>query len=184
MAWAHAPVPGVKGFYVGLLHPFSMAAELLVLLAFSLLVSQHRSIRENMWKSFALGSIVGLGLATGSWITFDANLPLLVLTVCVGLSVAGALSLPLPVALFASAAIGFLVGRVSLADPGPLAAVVFTTSGAFLGAHMLFFLVTAGLFKLKDKIYWPSMPVAFRVAGSWISAISILLAAVTFHEKV
>ena len=174
----------IMGIYVGLVHPFTMAAELLVLLGFSLLVVQHRPIGEKMWTAFALGKHCwAAGMAIGAWITFDANLPMLALTVIASLSVAGALSLPLPMAHFASAAIGFLVGYVSLADPGPLAAMAFTTSGALFGANILFFLVTAGLLGLKEKLKWPWIPIAFRVAGSWIAAVSLLLAALTFNER-
>jgi hypothetical protein len=161
-----------------------MASELLVLLGFSLLIVQHRSIGEKLWMAFALGNILGLGLAIGAGITFDANLPMLVLTVLAGLSVAGSLSLPPPVAHLVSAAIGFLVGYVSLADPGPLAAMAFTTSGALFGANILFFLIAAGLLGLKEKLNWPWIPIAFRVTGSWIAAVSLLLAALIFHEKI
>ena len=177
-------MPGIEGFYVGLVHPFTVAAELLVLLGFSLLVGQHLSIRENMWKAFALGSIIGLGLAIGAWVTFEPVLPMLALSVISGLIVASAISLALPVAVLVSATIGFLMGQVSLSDHGPLAAMAFTTAGAVLGAHMLFFVLTAGLFMLKNKVKLSWIPIAFRVAGSWLSAISLLLAALAFHEKV
>ena len=182
-AWAHAPLPGIEGFYVGLVHPFTMPAELLALLGFSLLAGQHLPLAQKMWKAFALGNVVGLGLAVGAWITFDANLPLLVLTVVVGLYVASALSLPQIGARLGGAAIGFFVGAVSLADPGPLPAMAFTTLGALVGANMLFFFVAAGLLELQGKLKWPWLHIALRVAGSWIAAVSLLLAALTFRAK-
>lgn len=134
--------------------------------------------------AFALGNVIGLGLAVGTWTTFEPNLPLFALAVVVGISVASAIALPLTVARPGSGAIGFFVGCVSLADPGPFAAMAFTTFGSLVGANLLFFCIAGGLVGLQEKVNWQWIPIAIRVAGSWIAAVSLLMAALTFHQKV
>ena len=37
-AYAHSPVPGIEGFYIGLLHPFSTPAQALLMLGLGLLI--------------------------------------------------------------------------------------------------------------------------------------------------
>jgi urease accessory protein len=175
--------PGAEGFYTGLFHFFTVPGELLVLLAFSLVISQHVTVAEQIWKAFALASLFGLAWAFGGWSAFNPDLPLLATAVVVGLYVASAVPLPLLILRIGSAVIGFLVGFVSLPDSGPRAAMAFTICGTIVGVNVFLAYVGGGLVALQKKVSWPWLPIGLRVAGSWVAAISVLLAALAFRAK-
>ncbi len=60
-AFAHAPIPGIKGFYIGLIHPFSTPAQALLMLGLGLLIGglAVEKIRWN-WGTFSVSLFAGL----------------------------------------------------------------------------------------------------------------------------
>jgi hydrogenase/urease accessory protein HupE len=59
-AYAHSPIPGIEGFYVGLLHPFSTPSQALLMLGLGLLIS---GLRQKHYPS-GLGVFLFSMLAT------------------------------------------------------------------------------------------------------------------------
>lgn len=59
-AYAHSPIPGIEGFYVGLVHPFSTPSQALLMLGLGLLIS---GLRQNQFAP-GLGVFLVSMLAT------------------------------------------------------------------------------------------------------------------------
>lgn len=177
-AHAHSAAKGIGDFYAGGLHPLTSLEHLLAFLAFGLLAGQQGQRAEPVLGVFCLALLVGA--AAASWLP-DApwlSLPNVASSILFGGLVA--LARPLPQAVFHAMAVVFGLthgytngegmaegGKAYLFVPGvALAALVVTAYG----------LITTD-WLLRRKAAW--IPIAVRVAGSWIAAVGILVLAVT-----
>ncbi|MCA0930583.1 HupE/UreJ family protein [Ruegeria profundi] len=179
-ASAHSPVPGMEGFYVGLLHPFSTPPQALLLLGLALVAGGFETARVQwLLGSFLVASLGGLMLAFG-FEELDATMFALAFVVC---SVAALFPGKLfPVALALIGVGAFLIGDASVPDEGPPQDRLFTMSGSMVGANMgMLYLV--GIFLLiKERFTQPWVGIAFRVAAAWIGAVSLLMLALGLSE--
>ena len=180
-ARAHSPVPGIEGFYVGLVHPLTSPAQILALLAVGVFFGQRRDARP--WLPVAVFACVCLAgvLAGLSGVTFDAAGPgLLLLALLVAtLAALWPLTPALP-GLAAAGVAGLLTGLESIPDPGPVRATAITLSGTYIGAVVLLLYCIGGLMWVLDNARWSWVPVAFRVAAAWVAAVAALLLALHF----
>ena len=161
----------------GLLHPLSLPGEMLTLVAFGLILGANPAAAKPAWQAFAVASTATLALASPGWIALDAEPLLLALALACGLAIALAGSLPQAAAQAAGVGTGFAAGLVSVPDPGTAAAMAVSGIGALFGANIILSYVGGGLIYLRGLVTWSWLPVALRVLGSWIAAVSLLLGA-------
>jgi hypothetical protein len=181
VARAHAPIPGIEGFYVGLAHPATEPVQLFALLSLSLLLGTLASLRfRRAWAAMIAGA--GLGALSGVLVApvgaFDTALLAMTL-VSASLALfprppAAALLLPL------CAVIGFLLGQGALPDPGALSARAVTLAGALVSI-LATPLVLHGLCALAlGRLRRAVVTTGLRIAQAWILAIALLLLAFLF----
>jgi hydrogenase/urease accessory protein HupE len=174
-AYAHSPIPGIEGFYIGLLHPFSTPSQALLMLGLGLLISGLRQSHYPPAFGIFLFSILA-ALLIGPWL----NRPDTVLFASAVLVCAMAAIWPktyLPVALAVVAVGGFLIGQVSIPDPGPMRDRVITMAGSFVGANVGLLYIAGGAIFLKDRFKQHWVEVAFRVVSAWLGAIALVMLA-------
>jgi hypothetical protein len=188
-ALAHAPIEGIDGFYVGLLHPLSTVPQLLALVALSVLLACGWSARTHLWlyvAALALG--IGLGQAgLAPSMPEDRIAPLSVALLALALAAATLAALApkaarLP-ALALAAAGGGMIGLLSTPDPGPLRATLITLAGSFTGAGLAVLYGSAGLGWLRERYPAAWMDIGQRVAAAWIAAVSALMLALAFAPQ-
>lgn len=171
----------MEGFANGLLHTFYLPAEILALAAFGLVIGSHTAAARRLWLAFLLASLAAIFMVYQGWAGFDPGVPLLIVAMISGLFLASALPLPPLLAPVAGAFTGMCIGLASMPDPGSFDAEMFTIAGSLLSANAALYYVSAGVRLLNRRFSWPWLPIAFRVAGSWIAAIALLLCALTLR---
>ncbi|MFM1895581.1 MAG: hypothetical protein RLZZ385_655 [Pseudomonadota bacterium] len=177
---AHAPYPGIRGFYVGFLHPLTLPSHVLMILALCLLLSSKAGPRP-MTSLVALGLSTGLGLllafALAEWL--PTALLILLFTTAVGAAIIPAWQAPPWVLPTLAGLGGLLLALESIPDPGAFGDVAITTLGALAGIHYLVMYGTrlAGLAQQRWRSRW--MEIGIKVAGSWITAIGCMMLAFT-----
>lgn len=170
-ALAH-PMQGVGDFYAGMLHPLAAMEFVLPMIALSLLAGQQgRTSAIGMLAAFpvslALGAVLGVPIHLPSivaWVDLGSMAGL-------GLLVAAALPLAPSVAAALSALLGLTIGLANGAELGGQVSPYRFVPGFALVGLML---VTYGI----GCVRWlraPWMRIGFRVLGSWIAAIGILI---------
>ena len=85
-----------------------------------------------------------------------------------------------PVAILLSAIGGFLIGYVSIPDPGPTQGRAITMAGSLVGANVGLLYIYAVILMVKERYTWQWVGVAFRVVAAWLGAISLLMLALQF----
>ena len=174
-AWAHSPVPGLEGFYIGILHPFSTPAQALMVVGAGLLIGGY-AVREARWAFVALCAAIFGGIFFGA-----GALP--VDTVLFGAAfVACALAALMPgrligVAVLSVAIGGWMIGALSVPDPGPLRDLLFTLSGSVVGANLGPLYIFGIRQAIQERFAQPWVAIAFRVAAAWLGAISLVMLA-------
>lgn len=179
-AYAHAPIPGIKGFYVGLLHPFSTPAQALLMLGMGLLAG-FCVVDKAKWflSAFLLATLIGVFFGSAEW-DLDPALYATAIGVCVlAALVPGKLA---PVAIALTAVGGVLIGSVSITDAGLTQDRVITTSGSIVGANIGLLYLWGFTHFVQDQYPWPWVRIAFRVAAAWIGAIALLMLALAFAD--
>ncbi|MGA2245298.1 MAG: HupE/UreJ family protein [Verrucomicrobiota bacterium] len=174
-AGAHTAAAGLGNFASGLLHPVSTPTHLLVLLGVGLLAGQHSPLRlKTLLAVFIPVSAVALCLTTTGMVKAVYQPILIALALMAGTLVI--LGKPLPPfagrMIFALAAVA--LGLDSAVETGPWPAIVKTLLGTWIG---LVVVVTDLAFyaSLFTKHQWQR--VGLRVAGSWITAASLMILA-------
>ncbi len=174
-AYAHAPVPGLKGFYVGLLHPFSTPPQALMLLGLGLLIGSFATSKGLLFLvGFCALSLLGVLTGSTAW-ALDSALLVMAITTCTLAALISGKALPLGALL--SAVGGYLIGVTSIPDPGPLSDRLFTITGALFGANigLLYLWGARNLIPARFAYAW--VPLAFRITAAWLSAIALLMLA-------
>jgi len=178
MALAHSPYPGVRGFYVGALHPLTTPAHVLLIVAVSILLgSQVREGRMRYLVTVFTATAAGLVLAFVLSGFLPSALMILVLTTIVGALLILPRTLPGWLLMALAGLSGFLLAMESIPDPGAFLDVLITVFGSLVGIHYLIMYGSRGAGYALDR--WDSRVthLGFRVAGSWISAIGVLMLA-------
>lgn len=170
-------MPGVDGFYLGLLHPLSTPAQACLMTGLGLLAGALGPERAKwICLAFLLTSLGGV-MAGAAGAELDAVLFCLAF-LCSALAalIPGALVL-LCVALAATG--GALIGIVSVPDPGPAADRMFTMSGSVVGANLALLYLFGAVHFVQTRFSLPWVRVALRVVAAWVGAISVLMLALT-----
>lgn len=181
-AWAHGAVPGVQGIYWGMLHPFTSGPQLLALFALSLVIQQRLPDSEDVFHGFWISCLAGAGAAALGLSGHDVDMPLLACAILAAVLVASAVRLPLAAVLVLAVGCGLFSGYLSWPDPGATGDMLFTALGAILGSVLIVIVVAGAVQALSQAVRWPWLPIAVRVAGSWIAAISVLLGALLLRN--
>jgi hydrogenase/urease accessory protein HupE len=178
MAFAHSAVPGLKGFYVGMVHPLSTPPQLLALLALGLLLGQCWPRKFTLaWLLFALAAAGGLILGFAGYGHSRAERALLVTALAASsLATITPAWFIVPGTLLAGAG-GLFLGIASTPDPGPLGAMIVTITGTYLGVNLAFFYASGGIGWLRDRFNNAWAHIGLRIIAAWIAAISCLMLA-------
>jgi hydrogenase/urease accessory protein HupE len=177
-AAAHSPMPGFEGFYVGLLHPLSTPGQLFALLAVGLMLGHRFPERFAMpWLVFALALLLGILLGqTGLKLGHKETLLLSTAATAAALSALIPSGFWLAFVLLSGAA-GALIGLLSTPDAGTLRDTLFTLAGSFVGANLALLYLSGGTGMLLDRFPQRWVHLGLRIAGAWIAAISLMMAA-------
>ena len=174
-AGAHTVISGVGPYISGVLHPFTTPAHLLLLLGLGLMLGQHAPLGlKTPLAVFLPLSALALALTTTGLVKTVYPPVLISLALLAGALVA--LGKPLPAraggVVFALAALA--LGLDSAADNATGWGIVKTLLGTWTGLIIL----------LADTAYyssrftrWQWQRVGLRVAGSWITAASLMILA-------
>jgi hypothetical protein len=179
VSFAHAPMPGVEGFYVGLLHPAGAPESLLCAFAVGLVLGMAGStLARKAWGLFVVALALGLvwsyareTAATSAW------LPLAIALAAAASAVLGKARW-LTIGL--GAAGGMAIGLASAPDPGPAGAVVITLAGTFVGANLLLLLAFGGVDIARERLRAAWFMLAARVLAGWLIAIILLWGAFAY----
>ncbi len=177
-ASAHSAFPGIEGFYVGLIHPFSTPPQALLIMGLALLGGGFKP-EQVQWllPSFFVANIAGLVLAFG-FEELDAKMFAIAFAACSTAALLPQKLLPFAIALVCVGA--FLIGDASVPEPGPLRDRLFTMSGSLVGANVGLLYLLGGSLWVRERFKKPWVGIAFRVAAAWLGAVSSLMLALGF----
>ncbi len=172
-AQAHAPIAGIEGFYIGLLHPFSTPSQALVMVGLGLLIGGFAAVQVK-WQlvSFLVCVFLGVFLGSADWEP-DAMLFALAFVACAAAALIPGKLVPLTLAMAAVG--GFLIGSISIPDDGPVRDRIITMSGSVVGANIGLLYIFGIIHVVRERYTWPWVDIAFRVAAAWLGAISLLM---------
>jgi len=197
VALAHSPMPGIEGFYIGLLHPAGAPEPLLCAITLGLLLGvAGPGVARPAWGAFALALACGLAWSFAGgvgpafeWLSLAAALAAALAGV-VGFSPGLSTDLvearptdwSIRVAVGLSAAGGAAMGLGSVPDPGPTGDVLVTIAGSFVGANFLLLLAFGGVDLLRERMPVAWVLIGSRVVAGWLVAIVIMLLALTYRS--
>lgn len=176
-AYAHSPIPGIAGFYQGLLHPFSTPPQALLLIGLGLLAGGFEKDRAR-WMLLAFCAAMAVAMISGYGGVSDTFL----YVVAILASTLAALShkslyLLAIISLFLG---GSLIGCVSIPDGGLMRDRLIVMTGSFAGANLALLYVTGLVYIINDRVSLTWTPIGFRVAAAWIAALSGIMLAIQF----
>ena len=174
-AAAHSPLPGIAGFYSGLLHPLTTPDQVLALLAAGLLLGTFGLARlaPAAWL-LGIGLIVGIAVtAPGS----DPNAALYGLACVAACLAALTPGKALPLALAVATVAGVLLGAAAVPDSGPVRDRVITMAGSFAGVALLVLYLAGSVDLLQSRVADPATAISLRVAAAWIAAVATIMLA-------
>ncbi len=184
LAQAHSPYPGVRGFYVGALHPLTTPSHVLLIIAISLLLGIRSNDNRMRFLVGIFSTAVGLILAFVLASYLPSAVVILLLTTLIGGLLIGPRSLPDWALLLLCAASGFFLALESIPDPGPFLDVLITVVGSLVGIHYLIMYGARGA--RAALLRWDSQPlqIGIKVVGSWLCAIGLLMLAFLLANRV
>lgn len=175
VAAAHNPLPGLEGFYVGLLHPLSTPDQALALVAMALVLGSFAM--PTLLPAF--GALV-LGLLAGLiWGQRDID-DVQWLVGLAAIAAVWAALFPgrgrLAVAVLTAIA-GIGLGLASVPAAGPPLDRGVTMAGSFFGAFLATLYLAGLLEYLRNRYQVPWLNIGLRVVAAWIGAIAIIMLA-------
>ncbi len=174
-AHAHSSVPGIEGFYTGLLHPLSTPPQALLMLGLGLMAGGFDN-KQARWPLGVFMAAMFIGLLI-SGVLEQTDIAMFA-TACVACALSAlATGRHLLAAVAVAAVGGICIGAVSLSDPGQLRDRVITTLGAIVGANIGLLYIFVGQHFLRERYSWTWVTIAFRIAAAWIGAVSLLMLA-------
>jgi len=178
-ARAHSPLPGIEGFYAGLLHPLTAPEQILALLAVALLLApMARHGIARAWSAFALAAAAGIGLGQVGLATGQEGLVLLVLAcLAASLGALGPKAPPASLGIALAGCAGLLLGILSTPDPGALEGTAITVFGSLVGVTVALLYAAGGLGWVLDRYRQPAVRLGSRIAAAWVAAIALLMTA-------
>jgi urease accessory protein len=170
-ALAH-PMKGVGDFYAGMLHPVTAIDSVLPMIALGLLAGQQcRRTAIGILASFPVAIFIGSLLGLIVPVSTDGAIMETAVMAVLGIFVAANWELPIQLAVGLSAVLGIAIGWANGGELGPETSVYRFIPGEVLVSLLL---ISYGI-GLVRRITFPWAKIAFRVAGSWIAAIGILI---------
>jgi hydrogenase/urease accessory protein HupE len=165
----------MSAFFSGLLHPLTIPAHVLALLALGLLIGQQRAmLPPTLGFATALAAgLTGIALAIGETAALDV---LLAATALSGVLLALARPLPTLLSTALAAVMGIASGLDSPPEAISLAAANAMLVGTGLGVCLVLVLVAAAARCLTR--WWQR--IGMRIVGSWLAASAILVLALRF----
>lgn len=175
---AHGSIEGIGELWNGVLHPLRTTSHVLLLLALGIFAGQRRRFRRAV-LSFLVASIFGLLAGLAPFIGEPHAWCVPALAALCGLLIAIRKPFPKAAEFILFACSGFLLGWDS--NPGesagwPLFQGLF---GAWMGIT-IFLINLANYSAMTPGKDW--IKIAFRVAGSWICAASLLFLALSLRR--
>lgn len=180
-ASAHSPIPGIKGFYTGLLHPLTTPAQMLLLLGLGLLIAGF-AVQMVRWHllAYLAATLVG-AIAAAGLDDVDTGLFTIAMAACaLAALVPGKFA---PVVFLTAAVGGVLMGVEAMPDPGPTRDRIITLSGSLIGANLLLLYLFGAVHFVKQRYGQAWVRIAFRIAAAWIGAISMVMLALRFAPQ-
>ncbi|WP_209940147.1 hypothetical protein [Ruegeria sp. HKCCE4148] len=179
-ASAHSSLPGIEGFYVGIIHPFSTPPQALLMIGLRLLAGGFKPAHARfLLVSFFVTSLAGLIFAIG-FAEIDSMMFAMAFLAC-----STAALFPGKPTLLATLVIGlgaFLIGDASVPDDGPSQDRVFTMSGSMIGANLGLLYLVGICFLVGKHFTRPWVGISFRVIAAWLGAVSLLMLALSFSS--
>lgn len=179
-ALAHTAVPGLGGFYGGLLHPVLVPAHALALLGLGLWLGQQDARdRFAFLMIFAAALIAGIGAVVAAFAFEDAEIGVLATAGVAGVLVAVAR----PVVRLVSAALAVMLGIALALDSVPeqisMRASLIELAGTAIGAWIALMAVAS----LGAAARRPWQRIGIRILGSWTGAAAIFVLALRFARS-
>jgi len=174
VAHAHLVNTRLGGFYDGMLHPLTGFEDALPWLALAILAAFQGPQRARwLLVTFPLGLLTGGGL----WelvpgLSFVPALSVALIAI-VGLAVATAILLPLPITLALGAIVGLVHGYLNAqAMTETTDHLLFILGVTAVGYVTITLTIACAIVFLQGKGNWQA--IALRASGSWIAAIGIM----------
>ncbi len=182
-AQAHAhTAAGMNRFTGGALHPLTMPLHVLVMLGLGLLLGQHAPLRlARPLGVFASAAAAALALTATGWLTAMHPAALAGIAFACGAIAAFGRRIPAAAAFALITAGAFAVGLDSAVEGGSPGEVTATLAGTWC-ALVLLLVNVAFYVSLAAAAERKWLHVALRVAGSWITAIALLLLAFALRK--
>lgn len=179
-AAAHSPLPGVAGFYLGMIHPLSTPPQLLSLLAAGMLLGLRWPKRFALfWSAFGGFALVGIGLGQWGLLRGMEDAALLAGgTVAALLAALSTATLTVP-SLALCAWIGLFLGLASTPDEGPAWPAIVTLAGSFAGANLALLYLAFAVGSLRERFTATWVVIGLRIAAAWLTAIATLMFALS-----
>ncbi len=184
-ALAHAPSPGLQGFWRGVQHPLTDLMQLPLLVAFALLIGPLgiAAVRRGL-LAFAIATPIGFaaGLKLGA-AAFPAEIAIALLAAAALISLLAIIRLPLPPAAcsFVGVLAGTLAGFANVPDQGALGAFVVTSLGALVAVNLVAMFATAGIDYVMEEYDLPWLAIGWRILAAWTLTIAVLTLAITLR---
>lgn len=180
-AHAHTTVPGAGDFMNGALHPVTVPAHVLILLGLAIALGQRVPFRPGRaLLLFAPCAAVALGLTTR--FNFTVPQPALIgIALCGGVVVAVGRPLPFPAWAILVTAGAVCIGLDSGVEDSSRATEIRMLCGTLAGLVIALF-TCAFYTSLAAEQERKWLHIALRMAGSWITAISVLLLAFALRK--
>ncbi len=172
---AHSPIPGIEGFYIGILHPLSTPSQLLALLAMGVMLGLRWPKWFSVsWVTFAAAMLLGMGL--GQFGVMPGGEPMLLLVAIL----AAILSALYPTGFLTTFVIllgvcGMLIGVLSIPDKGSLRATIITLLGSLVGSNLALLYMASGVGWLRERFAQQWLRIGLRIIAAWMAAIGILM---------
>ncbi|MGI9399997.1 MAG: HupE/UreJ family protein [Rhizobiaceae bacterium] len=177
-AHAHSPFPGIEGFYVGLIHPFSTPSQALLMFGLGLLIGGFETQKVRwLLAAFVAATFAGILMGPGS-IEFETAMFAIAFVACAWAALVPGKLLPIAVVLPAIG--GVLIGMASVPDPGPAIDRLVTMFGSIVGANIGLVYIWAIIYIVKERYSWAWVDIGFRVLAAWLGAISLVMLALGF----
>ncbi len=177
-AAAHSQVAGSDGFIVGLLHPLEDVLQAMATVALGFFVGQQPAVVANRTAgAFIAGLVIGLAAAFLPTPPFIPIHVILATSIVAGVVVAARPRLPSAASLSLGAAGGLVVGLDLVPGLAPLETIAFIVAGSFVSVAILFAYAVICAKWIAANTKWPWLGICLRIAGSWITAASVLLIA-------
>ncbi len=175
---AHGSIEGIGDLFNGILHPLRSPAHILVLVGLGLFAGQRYRFKSAV-VAFLVAAALGLGFTQVPGV---GEMPVgspCVLSAILGLLVALRRPVPPPVVAAFFGVSGFLLGWDSAPDPSPIWVSAKILLGVWVGLAVIL-LNFANYAAMCPRKAW--VKIAFRVLGSWTTAISALYLALTLRR--